>query len=47
MLRRGATLQSIGAVLRHRSMETTAHYAKVDLTMLSQIAQPWPGEPTC
>jgi integrase/recombinase XerD len=47
MLRRGATLQSIGAVLRHRSMETTAHYAKVDLTMLAQIAQPWPGEPTC
>ena len=47
MLRRGATHQSIGAVLRHRAMETTAHYAKVDLTMLSQIAQPWPGEPTC
>jgi site-specific recombinase XerD len=47
MLRRGATLQSIGAVLRHRSMETTAHYAKVDLTMLAEIAQPWPGEPTC
>ena len=24
-----------------------AHYAKVDLTMLAQIAQPWPGEATC
>jgi integrase/recombinase XerD len=47
MLRGGATLQSVGAVLRHRSLETTAHYAKVDLTMLAQIAQPWPGEATC
>jgi integrase/recombinase XerD len=47
MLRGGATLQSVGAVLRHRSLETTTHYAKVDLTMLAQIAQPWPGEATC
>jgi integrase/recombinase XerD len=47
MLRGGATLQSVGAVLRHRSMETTAHYAKVDLNMLAQITQPWPGDATC
>jgi site-specific recombinase XerD len=47
MLRGGATLQSVGAVLRHKSLETTTHYAKVDLTMLAQIAQPWPGEATC
>jgi integrase/recombinase XerD len=47
MLRGGATLQSVGAVLRHRSLETTAHYAKVDLNMLAQIAQPWPGDATC
>jgi site-specific recombinase XerD len=44
MLRGGASLQSVGAVLRHRSLDTTAHYAKVDFGMLSQIAQPWPGE---
>jgi site-specific recombinase XerD len=47
MLRGGATLQSVGAVLRHKSLETTTHYAKVDLPLLAQIAQPWPGEATC
>lgn len=44
MLRSGATLQSIGAVLRHKSLEITGLYAKVDLNMLKQIAQRWPGE---
>jgi hypothetical protein len=39
MLRGGATLQSVGAVLRHRSLDTTAHYAKVDLPMLQQIGE--------
>ena len=44
MLRGGATLDMVGAVLRHRSPDMTAHYAKVDVTMLQQIAQPWPGD---
>ena len=47
MLRAGATLEAVGAVLRHRSPETTAIYAKVDTTMLSQVAQPWIGSVTC
>jgi integrase/recombinase XerD len=47
MLRAGATLDTIGAVLRHRSATTTAHYAKVDVPMLLQVAQPWPGEAPC
>ena len=47
MLRAGATLDAIGAVLRHRSADTTAHYAKVDIAMLRQIAQPWPGAVSC
>jgi len=42
MLRQGASLAGIGAVLRHRSPRTTAHYAKVDFGLLSEIAQPWP-----
>ncbi|MGI9416842.1 MAG: tyrosine-type recombinase/integrase [Geminicoccaceae bacterium] len=42
MLRAGATLEAIGAVLRHRSVDSTAHYAKVDVQALSLIAQPWP-----
>ena len=47
MLRAGATLDMIGTVLRHRSTTTTAHYAKVDIPMLLQVAQPWPGEASC
>jgi integrase/recombinase XerD len=44
MLRSGATLDMVGAVLRHRSPDMTAHYAKVDVMMLQQVAQPWPGD---
>ena len=44
MLRAGATLETIGAVLRHESPDTTAHYAKVDVTTLNLIAQPWPED---
>ncbi|MBX4899679.1 tyrosine-type recombinase/integrase [Rhizobium bangladeshense] len=47
MLRSGATLEAIGTVLRHRSLDMTAHYAKVDVAMLEQVAQPWPGELPC
>jgi site-specific recombinase XerD len=44
MLRAGSTLYEIGTVLRHKSPDTTAHYAKVDVATLQQIAQPWPNE---
>ena len=48
MLRQGASLGTIANVLRHQSPDTTVLYAKVDVQMLSEIAQPWPGEaPTC
>jgi site-specific recombinase XerD len=47
MLRAGGSLETIATVLRHRSLQTTAHYAKVDLVMLQQIAQPWPGGGSC
>lgn len=43
MLRSGASLLEIGQVLRHRSQETTAIYAKVDRSALRSLAQPWPG----
>jgi len=43
MLRRGATLAQIAQVLRHRSLATTAIYAKVDRVALRELAQPWPG----
>ena len=47
MLQEGMSLAGIGAVLRHRSPDTTAHYAKVDLCLLAEIAQPWPEGPSC
>ncbi len=47
LLRQGASLQVIGEVLRHRSVETTAHYAKVDVALLQQVVMPWPGAPSC
>ncbi len=43
MLRRGATLTQIAQVLRHRTVTTTALYAKVDRTALRKLAQPWSG----
>lgn len=44
LLRAGVPLAGIGALLRHRRVETTAQYAKVDVTSLKTIAQPWPLE---
>jgi integrase len=43
MLRHGVPLDQIGLVLRHRSIDMTAYYAKVDVALLRRIAQPWPG----
>ena len=42
MLRQGVPLEQIGSVLRHRGVDTSAYYAKVDVALLRQIAQPWP-----
>ena len=43
MLRNGASMSEIAKVLRHQSESSTAIYAKVDLSALRSIAQPWPG----
>lgn len=43
MLRKGASLSEIAQVLRHRYVDTTAIYAKVDRCALRELAQPWPG----
>ena len=42
MLQHGATYQEIAAILRHKSISTTAIYAKVDFDELRKIALPWP-----
>jgi site-specific recombinase XerD len=43
LLREGAPLSEIAQLLRHRSVQATAIYAKVDLDALSGLVQPWPG----
>lgn len=43
MLGEGATLADIALLLRHRSLDTTTLYAKVDLMALRTLAQPWLG----
>ncbi len=44
MLRAGSSLPEVGQVLRHRSVLTTAIYAKVDQDALAVLARPWPVE---
>jgi site-specific recombinase XerD len=43
LLRQGGSLDEIGELLRHQSPDTTAIYAKVDVTALHTLALPWPG----
>ena len=43
LLRQGCSLDEIGELLRHRSPNTTAIYAKVDLVALRSLALPWLG----
>jgi integrase len=47
MLRQGASLNEIGSILRHSSIETTALYAKVDVNALRSVAQGWPQVQPC
>ena len=42
MLAAGASMPEIAQVLRHRSPNTTAIYAKVNRRALAEIARPWP-----
>jgi integrase/recombinase XerD len=43
MLRQGASLAEIGAVLGHQHLDTTRIYTKIDLKSLHALAQRWPG----
>lgn len=44
LLGNGASLQEIGRLLRHKKIDTTAIYAKVDFNRLRSLALPWPGD---
>lgn len=43
LVQRGASLKLIADLLRHRSLDTTTIYAKVDFPALRRVALPWPG----
>jgi site-specific recombinase XerD len=42
LLRAGVSMKEIADLLRHRSLDTSAMYAKVDLVALAGVARPWP-----
>ena len=42
LVQRGASLDEIGNLLRHRSRASTMLYARLDIEGLRSIAQPWP-----
>jgi site-specific recombinase XerD len=46
LLQGGASLKEVADVLRHRSLNTTLIYAKLDSRSLIEVALPWPGTPT-
>lgn len=43
MVRAEVPLVEIGQVLRHKSLQSTGIYARVDLDTLRRLAAPWPG----
>jgi site-specific recombinase XerD len=43
LINAGASIKDIADLLGHRSIDTTAIYAKVDLRTLARVAMPWPG----
>lgn len=42
LVRKGASLEEIGDMLRHRSRASTMIYARLDIDGLRSVAQPWP-----
>jgi integrase len=47
LIRKGASLDQVRLILRHQDPETTRLYAKIDLALLRQVAQPWPDVMPC
>jgi len=43
LLEKGSSLKEVADVLRHRSLNTTMIYAKLDSRNLLEVALPWPG----
>lgn len=45
LLDAGGSLKEVADVLRHRELDTSLIYAKIDTARLSTVAMPWPGSP--
>lgn len=45
LLDHGSSLKEVADVLRHRSLNTSLIYAKLDTSRLGAVALPWPGSP--
>ena len=43
LLETGGTLKEVADMLRHRALDTSMIYAKVDTRRLAAVAMPWPG----
>ena len=43
LVENGSSLKEVADVLRHRSLNTTLIYAKLDTPKLSAVPRPWPG----
>ena len=42
MIQQGVSIKEIADILRHKSIDTTVIYTKVDIPMLAEVALPWP-----
>jgi site-specific recombinase XerD len=42
IIRQGAKLSDVSELLRHKNLNTSAIYAKVDIERLKKVAHPWP-----
>jgi site-specific recombinase XerD len=43
LVENGSSLKEVADLLRHRSLNTTLIYAKLDTPRLAAVALPWPG----
>jgi integrase/recombinase XerD len=43
MIQQGVSIKEIADILRHKSIDTTVIYTKVNIPMLAEVALPWPG----
>ena len=43
LIERGSSLKEVADLLRHRSLNSTLIYAKLDTPKLAEVALPWPG----